>query len=127
MVTISAGANMGALLPAEYEQVAQSPVRHGSDRRPGSRPAHRCRGGDGPEHGAEYRPSTTCGVGLHLVLIGYLACLSGYVPRVLGILLVIAGGGYLYDSFSGLLMTGCPWRCPGFMAAFEQHRNMGTT
>lgn len=41
--------------------------------------------------------------GLHLVLIGYLACKSGYVPRVLGILLVIAGGGYLFDSLSGLL------------------------
>src|ERR1022692_3873400 len=41
--------------------------------------------------------------GLHLVLIGYLACKSGYAPRVLGILLVIAGGGYLFDSLSGLL------------------------
>jgi hypothetical protein len=44
--------------------------------------------------------------GLHLVLIGYLACRSGYVPRVLGVLLVIAGGGYLVDSFSGLLVAG---------------------
>ncbi len=41
--------------------------------------------------------------GLHLVLIGYLACKSGNVPRLLGALLVIAGGGYLFDSFSGLL------------------------
>ncbi|HEX2805396.1 MAG TPA: DUF4386 domain-containing protein [Kineosporiaceae bacterium] len=40
--------------------------------------------------------------GLHLVLLGYLAYTSGYVPRVLGVLLVIAGGGYLVDSFSGL-------------------------
>ena len=44
--------------------------------------------------------------GLHLVLIGYLACKSGYVPRVLGVLLVIAGGGYLVDSFSALLVPG---------------------
>lgn len=44
--------------------------------------------------------------GLHLVLIGYLACKSGYVPRVLGVLLVIAGGGYLADSFSALLVPG---------------------
>ena len=44
--------------------------------------------------------------GLHLVLIGYLACKSGYVPRVLGVLLVIAGGGYLVDSFGRLLVTG---------------------
>ena len=44
--------------------------------------------------------------GLHLVLIGYLACKSGYVPRVLGVLLVLAGGGYLADSFSALLVPG---------------------
>jgi hypothetical protein len=44
--------------------------------------------------------------GLHLVLIGYLACKSGYVPWVLGVLLVIAGGGYLVDSFGGLLVAG---------------------
>jgi hypothetical protein len=41
--------------------------------------------------------------GLHLVLIGYLAYKSGYVPRILGVLLVVAGLGYLVDSFSGLL------------------------
>jgi Domain of unknown function (DUF4386) len=44
--------------------------------------------------------------GLHLVLIGYLACTSGYVPRLLGVLLVIAGGGYLIDSFGRLLVAG---------------------
>ena len=44
--------------------------------------------------------------GLHLILIGYLACKSGYVPRVLGVLLVIAGGGYLAGSFSALLIPG---------------------
>ena len=44
--------------------------------------------------------------GLHLVLIGYLACKSGYVPRVLGVLLVIAGGGYLAGSLSALLVPG---------------------
>jgi hypothetical protein len=42
--------------------------------------------------------------GLHLVLIGYLAYKSGYVPRVIGVLLAIAGGGYLVDSFGGLLI-----------------------
>lgn len=42
--------------------------------------------------------------GLHLVLIGYLAYKSGYVPRVIGVLLVVAGGGYLIDSFGGLLV-----------------------
>jgi Domain of unknown function (DUF4386) len=42
--------------------------------------------------------------GLHLVLIGYLAYRSGYVPRVIGVLLVVAGGGYLIDSFGALLI-----------------------
>jgi hypothetical protein len=39
--------------------------------------------------------------GLHLVLIGYLTYRSGYAPRVLGVLLVIAGLGYLVDSLGG--------------------------
>ena len=37
-------------------------------------------------------------LGLYLILLGYLACRSGYVPRLLGVLLVIADGGYLIDS-----------------------------
>ena len=44
--------------------------------------------------------------GLHLVLIGYLACKSGYVPRVLGVLLVIAGGGYLVGQLQRTARTG---------------------
>lgn len=43
--------------------------------------------------------------GLHLVLIGYLAYRSGYVPRALGVLLAVAGVGYLVDTFAALLMT----------------------
>jgi hypothetical protein len=41
--------------------------------------------------------------GLHLLLIGYLTYRSGYAPRVLGVLLVIAGSGYLVDSLGGIL------------------------
>ena len=41
--------------------------------------------------------------GLHLVLIGYLAYRSGYTPRGLGVLLAVAGVGYLVDSFGGIL------------------------
>jgi Domain of unknown function (DUF4386) len=52
--------------------------------------------------------------GLHLVLIGYLAYKSGYVPRVLGVLLVIAGGGYLVDSFGGLLVANYSINAAGF-------------
>lgn len=36
--------------------------------------------------------------GCHLVLIGYLAYRSGYVPKLLGALLVIAGLGYVADA-----------------------------
>ena len=43
--------------------------------------------------------------GVHLILIGYLAYRSGYVPRVLGVLLVIAGAGYLVDSFAGIFVA----------------------
>jgi hypothetical protein len=37
--------------------------------------------------------------GIHLILIGYLALKSGYMPKLVGILLVIAGLGYAADSF----------------------------
>ncbi|MCA2227512.1 DUF4386 domain-containing protein [Nonomuraea aurantiaca] len=42
--------------------------------------------------------------GLHVVLLGYLAYKSGYVPRLLGVLLVIAGLGYLVDSLGAFLV-----------------------
>jgi len=44
--------------------------------------------------------------GLHLLLIGYLAYRSGYVPRLLGVLLAIAGLGYVIDSFGVVLSQG---------------------
>lgn len=37
--------------------------------------------------------------GAHLVVAGYLAYRSGYVPRLIGVLLVVAGVGYAADSF----------------------------
>jgi hypothetical protein len=36
--------------------------------------------------------------GLHLFFLGYLVFASGYVPKILGILLVVASFGYLIDS-----------------------------
>lgn len=36
--------------------------------------------------------------GVHLVLLGYLICRSAYIPRVIGILLVIDGAGWAIDS-----------------------------
>lgn len=44
--------------------------------------------------------------GLHLLVLGYLVFKSGYIPRALGILLMIASLGYLIDSFGGSLSTG---------------------
>jgi hypothetical protein len=44
--------------------------------------------------------------GLHLLLIGYLAYRSGYVPRLLGALLAISGLGYTADSFGVQLSQG---------------------
>jgi hypothetical protein len=43
---------------------------------------------------------------LHLLLIGYLAYRSGFMPRVIGLLLVIAGLGYLADGLGLLLVPG---------------------
>ncbi|HRW09993.1 MAG TPA: DUF4386 domain-containing protein [Caldilineaceae bacterium] len=43
--------------------------------------------------------------GVNCLLTGYLVFRSGYFPRVLGILLVIAGVAYLADSFAQVLLT----------------------
>ncbi len=40
---------------------------------------------------------------LHLVVLGYLVFKSGYFPRILGVLLVLGGLGYLIDSFGNIL------------------------
>jgi hypothetical protein len=42
---------------------------------------------------------------LHCFILGYLMYQSGYFPRVLGILFVIAGVGYLLDSFALVLLA----------------------
>jgi hypothetical protein len=42
--------------------------------------------------------------GVHLLLIGYLAYRSGFMPRIFGILLVVAGLGYLADGFVVVLV-----------------------
>lgn len=45
----------------------------------------------------------------HLLLVGYLAFRSGFVPRVFGILLLIAGAGYLVDGFMSVLVAQPPF------------------
>jgi hypothetical protein len=43
--------------------------------------------------------------GLHLILLGYLIFKSGYLPKFLGILVAIAGFGYLVDAFGIVLFS----------------------
>lgn len=47
--------------------------------------------------------------GIHLVLLGLLAYRSGYVPRLLGVLLIVAGAGYVLDTTVAALSTGSPF------------------
>jgi hypothetical protein len=42
--------------------------------------------------------------GLHLLGLGYLLFRSAHFPRFLGVLVVVAGGGYLADSFGTILI-----------------------
>ena len=42
--------------------------------------------------------------GFHLLLLGYLVYRSGYMPRILGILLIIGAVGYLAQSYGHILL-----------------------
>jgi Domain of unknown function (DUF4386) len=44
--------------------------------------------------------------GVHLTLLGFLVFRSGQMPRLLGILLVVAGVGYAFDTMAAVLSTG---------------------
>ena len=44
--------------------------------------------------------------GVHLLLIGYLAYTSGFMAKIFGILLVVAGLGYIADGFAAVLIPG---------------------
>ena len=44
--------------------------------------------------------------GVHLALIGYLVYRSGFAPRIIGVLLVLAGLGYLVDKIGSVLVSG---------------------
>ena len=42
--------------------------------------------------------------GLHLAVLGYLVYRSGFLPRILGLLMVVSALGYLVDSFTAFLV-----------------------
>jgi Domain of unknown function (DUF4386) len=46
--------------------------------------------------------------GAHLLLLGYLTYVTPQMPRLLGILLIVAGLGYVVDTVAAVLMTGSP-------------------
>ncbi|TFC06275.1 DUF4386 domain-containing protein [Cryobacterium mannosilyticum] len=56
--------------------------------------------------------------GIHLLLVGYLAYRSGFMARIFGILLVIAGIGYLADALGTVFVDG-------FTAVFRQFLFVG--
>ncbi|MEA2009815.1 MAG: DUF4386 domain-containing protein [Actinomycetota bacterium] len=45
------------------------------------------------------------GFGIHLMLLGYLMLASGTAPRVLSILLAIAGAAYVFDTVANALLA----------------------
>jgi hypothetical protein len=52
--------------------------------------------------------------GVHLLLLGLLAFQSDFMPKVFGILLVIAGLGYLADGFGAVLIPDYSINISGF-------------
>jgi len=44
--------------------------------------------------------------GIHLLLIGYLTYRSGFIAKIIAILLLVAGLGYLVDGFGAVLVSG---------------------
>ena len=60
--------------------------------------------------------------GLGCEILGYLVYRSGFLPRFIGVLLGIAGAGYLFNSFAGIISpplaaSAFPWTLlPGFVA-----------
>ena len=53
--------------------------------------------------------------GIYCVLVGYLTFRSGFLPRVLGVLMAVGGLSYLTDSFAIFLAPGLAARLPDVM------------
>ena len=43
--------------------------------------------------------------GIHLILLGYLVIKSTYIPKTLGLLLILAAIGYIIDGMAKLFMS----------------------
>ena len=41
--------------------------------------------------------------GIHLALLGYLSLRSDFIPKVIGVLLAVAGAGYAFDTVAAVL------------------------
>lgn len=52
--------------------------------------------------------------GVHLFLLGFLVIRSGYVPKVIGVLLLVAGIGYPLDTFVSVFSEGSPFTVSTF-------------
>lgn len=57
--------------------------------------------------------------GVHLLLVGYLLLRSDFTPRLLGVLVAVAGAGYVIDGVGDLLAAGFPVRAAVFTFAGE--------
>lgn len=53
--------------------------------------------------------------GIHLVILGYLTFKSGYVPKIMGIVLAMAGVAYMADSFGRFLLPNQVIELAAFM------------
>lgn len=45
------------------------------------------------------------GFGIHLILLGYLIIVSRVAPRILGVLLGVAGAAYVFDTLANMLVS----------------------
>lgn len=59
--------------------------------------------------------------GLHLLVLGYLVYKSGYIPRILGVLLIIVSLCYLTPSFGNILLPqyGAIYAWVGYLSIVE--------
>lgn len=58
-------------------------------------------------------------IGLHLLVLGYLVYRSGFVPRMIGLLVALAGAGYLADSIGTVLIADYSFSFTAFLFVGE--------